>query len=90
MHRRFALLVAAVAALVLAACGGSDDAAAPTTAASAVVTSDVPAYAMVYGNPARVRGYACECGVRMILDSGRHTCGACDRSYEWTPAEGVR
>lgn len=28
----------------------------------ATVTHDVPDYAMVYGNPARVKGYMCACG----------------------------
>ena len=27
-----------------------------------VVTTDVPPYALVFGNPARVRGYVCMCG----------------------------
>lgn len=30
--------------------------------AGSVVTRDVPAHALVYGNPARVRGFVCECG----------------------------
>lgn len=30
--------------------------------AGAVVTSDVPAHAVVYGNPARVRAWICKCG----------------------------
>ena len=30
--------------------------------AGAVVTKDVPDYAMVYGNPAVIRGYMCACG----------------------------
>jgi tetrahydrodipicolinate N-succinyltransferase len=28
----------------------------------AVVTADVPPHALVYGNPARVRGWVCVCG----------------------------
>ena len=33
--------------------------------AGSVVTRDVPAYAMVYGSPARVRGWICACGVKL-------------------------
>jgi UDP-2-acetamido-3-amino-2,3-dideoxy-glucuronate N-acetyltransferase len=50
--------------------------------AGSVVTKDVPAYAMVYGNPARVRGYACECGIKLAFENGRAQCEQCSRSYE--------
>ncbi len=30
--------------------------------AGSVVTRDVPAYGLVYGNPARLRGFCCPCG----------------------------
>ncbi len=50
--------------------------------AGSVVTKDVPAYAMVYGNPARIRGYACECGVKLEFKSDRAACTECDRRYE--------
>ncbi len=33
--------------------------------AGAVVTKDVPAYALVYGNPAVVRGFICSCGKKL-------------------------
>lgn len=46
-------------------------------AAGAVVTKDVPAYGFVVGNPARLIGWACECGRRLGTDL---SCG-CGRSY---------
>jgi len=33
--------------------------------AGAVVTKDVPPYALVYGNPAEVHGYVCDCGRKL-------------------------
>jgi acetyltransferase-like isoleucine patch superfamily enzyme len=33
--------------------------------AGAVVTSDVPDYGLVAGNPARLKGFVCECGTRL-------------------------
>ena len=33
--------------------------------AGAVVTHDVPDYGLVYGNPARLRGFVCPCGAKL-------------------------
>ena len=55
--------------------------------AGAVVTKDVPAHALVVGNPARVRGWRCICGEGLPfegLDQGEEAgvaCGGCGRSY---------
>ncbi|MGB8266015.1 MAG: acyltransferase [Candidatus Velthaea sp.] len=49
--------------------------------AGAVVTRDVPAYAMVYGNPARVRGHACECGIKLRFEDDCAHC-ACGRAFQ--------
>ena len=34
--------------------------------AGSVVTKDVPDYAMVYGNPAQIKGYMCACGDTIV------------------------
>ena len=52
--------------------------------AGSVVTRDVPDFAVVYGNPARIRGWACDCGLMLDLpDDGSEattTC-SCGLSY---------
>ena len=47
--------------------------------AGAVVTSDVKAFALVVGVPARQIGWMCRCGVRLHVELGR--CSECGRSY---------
>jgi UDP-2-acetamido-3-amino-2,3-dideoxy-glucuronate N-acetyltransferase len=49
--------------------------------AGSVVTRDVPAHALVYGNPARHRGWACECGVVLALSDHEATCTECGKRY---------
>jgi UDP-2-acetamido-3-amino-2,3-dideoxy-glucuronate N-acetyltransferase len=46
--------------------------------AGAVVLKDVPDYALVVGNPARQKGWMCECGER--LKEGL-ACGKCAKKY---------
>ena len=49
--------------------------------AGAVVTADVPDFALVVGNPARVAGYVCACGKRLDVDYKKRRDGEvkCDR-----------
>jgi UDP-2-acetamido-3-amino-2,3-dideoxy-glucuronate N-acetyltransferase len=47
--------------------------------AGSVVTRDVPAHGLAFGNPARLVGYVCECGARLEGD-GR--CTACSRGHQ--------
>ncbi len=58
--------------------------------AGAVVTHDVPDHALVMGNPARVRGWVCACGVKLDEDLRCPACGAAYRRAEQglAPAEG--
>jgi UDP-2-acetamido-3-amino-2,3-dideoxy-glucuronate N-acetyltransferase len=50
--------------------------------AGAVVTRDVPDYAIVFGNPARQRGWACQCGVRLVFEAEQGQCPECARHYQ--------
>ena len=54
--------------------------------AGAVVTRDVPGFALVYGNPARLRGHVCQCGVSLQFDAARPaaTCGSCGTRFKKT------
>lgn len=64
-------------------------------AMGAVVTNDVVPHALVTGNPARVAGYVCICGPRLVSlksppDAGtRVHCSRCGRVYRWT-GEGLQ
>lgn len=48
--------------------------------AGAVVTKDVPDYSLVYGNPARVKGFVCVC-VEKLNFRGKKTRCACGRQF---------
>jgi len=51
--------------------------------AGAVVTRDVPERGIVAGNPARHRGYACDCGHPLSRRQGdSYVCETCGRTYE--------
>lgn len=52
--------------------------------AGAVVTRDVPDHALIVGNPGRVTGWMCACGVKLTSERtppAAATCGSCGARY---------
>ena len=54
--------------------------------AGSVVTRDVPDYALVVGNPARIHAWVCYCGIKLPLGTTEHgreeaSCPECSRRY---------
>ena len=50
--------------------------------AGAVITKDVPDYALVVGNPGKIVGWMCYCGIRLdFQDSSDTKCTACGKEY---------
>jgi UDP-2-acetamido-3-amino-2,3-dideoxy-glucuronate N-acetyltransferase len=58
----------------------------------AVVTRDVPERGIVAGNPARLRGFACDCGhaLRHEGGSGEYACASCGRTFTMPAQEKAR
>jgi UDP-2-acetamido-3-amino-2,3-dideoxy-glucuronate N-acetyltransferase len=50
--------------------------------AGSVVTKDVPNYALVYGNPGKVKGWVCQCAEEITFRSGKAACKACGKHYK--------
>jgi UDP-2-acetamido-3-amino-2,3-dideoxy-glucuronate N-acetyltransferase len=58
--------------------------------AGSVVTKNVPDYALVYGNPARIQGWVCQCGKRLNFDKDYQAyCPECGKKYKWEGQEQV-
>src|SRR2546429_7870277 len=54
--------------------------------AGAVVTRDIPDFALVVGNPGRINGWMCQCGIKLPLSRDAQqdeeaTCTACGTAY---------
>jgi UDP-2-acetamido-3-amino-2,3-dideoxy-glucuronate N-acetyltransferase len=47
--------------------------------AGSLVSRDVPDHALVYGQPARVRGWVCFCARRLAVSDGSGWCAQCER-----------
>jgi UDP-2-acetamido-3-amino-2,3-dideoxy-glucuronate N-acetyltransferase len=58
--------------------------------AGAVVTQDVPDHGLVVGSPARLMGFVCRCGRRLVVEQDsadviEMRCQACDVIYSFPP-----
>jgi len=50
--------------------------------AGSVITKDVPDHALAYGNPARIKGWVCECGTKLEFGKVNRTkCSKCRKEY---------
>lgn len=49
--------------------------------AGSVVTKDVPNCALVYGNPARLKGWICQCGIKLKKHGRCWICPTCKLRY---------
>jgi UDP-2-acetamido-3-amino-2,3-dideoxy-glucuronate N-acetyltransferase len=49
--------------------------------AGAVVTKDVPDHALIIGNPGRIKGWICACGVKLAT-KGKVRCLTCHKQYQ--------
>jgi UDP-2-acetamido-3-amino-2,3-dideoxy-glucuronate N-acetyltransferase len=50
--------------------------------AGAVITHDIPDYALVFGSPARIKGWICECGVKLVFHGESAKCAECGAEYK--------
>ena len=50
--------------------------------AGSVVTKDVPNYALVYGNPSKVKGWVCQCAEEIKIRAGKAVCKVCGKRYK--------
>jgi UDP-2-acetamido-3-amino-2,3-dideoxy-glucuronate N-acetyltransferase len=57
--------------------------------AGSVVTKDVLPYSLVYGNPAKFKGWVCECGLKISVNGRSVKCCACGRKYAYRQRQGI-
>lgn len=50
--------------------------------AGSVVTKDIPDFALVVGNPAKIIGWMCVCGNKIIFKLGNGECPVCGKKYK--------
>lgn len=50
--------------------------------AGALVSKDIPDFALVYGNPATIKDWMCECGEKLKFDDNKTQCPKCKKVYK--------
>ena len=50
--------------------------------AGSVLTSNVPDFALVYGVPAKLKGYVCQCANKLSFAFGKAKCDVCAKQYQ--------
>lgn len=55
--------------------------------AGSVVTKEVPDYAMVYGCPAEIMGWVCQCGEQLCFSDLKASCTSCGKHYQMSEAD---
>jgi len=58
--------------------------------AGSVITHDIPDYALVYGNPARLRGWVCQCGEKLEFDTPDQDTAICQRCGDMYLKSGMK
>ncbi len=59
--------------------------------AGTVVTKDIPDYALVVGNPAKIIGYVCKCGEKLEFDEmNQASCPHCLQRYTYSKESGIQ
>jgi len=48
----------------------------------AVISKDVPDYAVVVGNPGKLIGWVCQCGLRLKMENNQGLCATCNITYQ--------
>jgi UDP-2-acetamido-3-amino-2,3-dideoxy-glucuronate N-acetyltransferase len=57
--------------------------------AGSVITKDVPDYALMYGAPAKIKGWVCECGERLLFIRRSEVCRHCSAKYEQAEKDAI-
>ncbi len=55
--------------------------------AGSLVTDDVPDHGLVLGNPARLTGYVCRCGHKLLDVGAGWLCDVCNQTYDLPPLD---